>query len=62
MDIRDSLNNIPKKVFRNPNNPLKKQDTSILDISKSLCKIEYDSPTAIEFLLKLFKEGKNFSA
>ena len=54
-----SKNNI-NEVNVEHNKPDIYQPTSIAHIAKSLCKIEYENKTATGFLIKLFKEGKEF--
>ena len=60
MGVCDSSKGNVKEVNVDPNKPAIELPTSIVHVSKSLCKIEFGNKTATGFLIKLFKEGKEF--
>ena len=60
MGVCDSSKSKVKEVLTAPNNSSNKLDQFMVNVSKSLCKIEYENQTATGFLIKLFKEGKEF--
>ena len=60
MGVCDSSKGNVKEVNVDPNKPAIDLPTSIVHVSKSLCKIEFGNKTATGFLVKLSKEGKEF--